>query len=310
MSFDLTRYHGIFPAAMTMFDAAGDLDERATADHWNWLIEQGAHGLVICGTSGEFIALQPDEQRRLYALAVEVAAGRVPVVAGTGHYTTRLTIEQTLAAQRLGADAAIVILPYYQKPPKAAVLDHYRRLRQAVPDLPIMLYNNPLYSGCAEITPLEIAALVDEGVIQMVKSTFESVVPVHDLAYLVGDRMRVFYGSFSSAYEGLAAGAHGWVSGVLNVAAREAVQLYQAVAVDQDLRRGFELWMRILPLVHLYTHKQLGDVNDLAIYRSILAHWGRPRTWSRLPFAPLTADQERKLIERLVASRWSLVASR
>jgi 4-hydroxy-tetrahydrodipicolinate synthase len=304
MSFDLTRFRGIFPAAMTMFDEDGNLDEPATGAHWRWLIEQGADGLVVCGTSGEFIALQPDEQRRLYALAVKVCGGRIPVVAGTGHYTTRFTIEQTLAAQALGVDAAIVILPYYQKPPKAAILDHYRHLRAAVPDLPIMLYNNPLYSGCAEITPAEIAMLLEEGVVQMVKSTFESVVPVHDLAYLVGDRMRVFYGSFASAYEALTAGAHGWISGVLNVAVREAKQLYQAVAVDKDITRGFAIWKRILPLVHLYTQRQLGDVNDLAIYRSILAQWGHARTYSRLPFAPLTPAQEQKLVERLEATGW------
>ncbi len=194
----------------------------------------------------------------------------------------------------------------HQKPPKPAVLDHYRHLRAAVPDLPIMLYNNPASSGCVEITPVEIAMLVEEGVIQMVKSTFESMVPVHDLAYLAGDpsRLRVFYGSFLSAYEGFAAGAHGWISGVLNVTVREAKQLYQAMVLDKDMATGFKLWMRILPLVHLYTHKQIGEVSDLAIYRSILAHWGRRRTYSRLPGAPLTAEQERKLIARLRATGW------
>jgi len=306
MQFDLTQFHGIFPAALTMFDADGNLDEPATAEHWQWLIDEGADGLVVCGTSGEFIALQPDELRRLFALAVKVANGRVPVVAGSGHYTTRLTIELTRAARDAGADAAIVILPYYQKPAKPAVLNHYRHLRAAVPDLPIMLYNNPGSSACAEVTPAEIAMLVEEGVVQMVKSTFESVVPVHELALFVGDpaKLRVFYGSFLAAHEGFAAGAHGWISGVLNVTVREAKQLYQAMVVDKDLTAGFKVWMRILPLVHLYTHKQLGDVNDLAIYRSILAQWGRRRTWSRLPFAPLTADQERQLAKRLEAIGW------
>ena len=90
----------------------------------------------------------------------------------------------------------------------------------------------------------------------------------------------------------------------MNVAVSEAKQLYQAVRVDKDLARGFDLWMHILPLVHLYTHKQVGEVNDLAIYRSILAHWGHRRTYSRLPFAPLTAEQERKLIAQLEATGW------
>ena len=81
-----------------------------------------------------------------------------------------------------------------------------------------MLYNNPANSACVDFTPREVAQLVDEDVLHIVKSTYESVVPVHDLNYLIGDRMAIFYGSFQAAFEAVCAGAHGWISGILNAA--------------------------------------------------------------------------------------------
>ena len=121
----------------------------------------------------------------------------------------------------------------------------------------------------------------------MVKSTYGTVEPIHDLSYLLGDRIAIFYGSFLAGFEGLCAGAHGWISGLLNVATKPAKALYQAVAIENDARRGLQIWKRILPLVHLYTHQQIGPVSDLAIYRSILTLWGREGGFSRDPFFPL-----------------------
>src|SRR3954451_10389099 len=105
MPYALDRFRGIFPAALTMFDKENRLDEAATARHWDWLIRQGVDGLVIAGTSGEFIALENEERIRLFRLAREVAAGRVPIIAGSGHYSTRLTIELSREACKCGADA-------------------------------------------------------------------------------------------------------------------------------------------------------------------------------------------------------------
>jgi len=303
MPYPLEKFRGIFPAALTMFDREGNLDEAATAAHWDWLIRQGADGLVIAGTSGEFIALEVPERIRLFRLAREVTARRVPLVYGTGHYSTRLTIEMSRQAQDLGADALIVILPYFQKPPKPAVIRHFRELRAAV-DLPIMLYNNPANSACVDLSPRDVAQLVEEDVLHMVKSTYETVVPVHDLSYLVGDRMAIFYGSFQAAFEALAAGAHGWISGILNVAPRAAKEMYRAVVLENDARKGFQVWKKILPLVHLYTHQQIGPVSDLATYRSILNLWGLQGGYCRAPFYPLTQEQNETLRGLLARSGW------
>ncbi len=302
MPYPLEKFRGIFPAALTTFDKDNNLDEDATAAHWEWLIRQGVDGLVIAGTSGEFIALENDERVRLFRLARDVVKGRVPLIYGSGHYSTKLTIELSQRAAGLGADALIVILPYYQKPSKAAVIEHFRRVRQAV-DLPIMLYNNPANSACIDLTPREIAQLVDEDVLHMVKSTYETVVPVHDLSFLLGDRMAIFYGSFQAAYEAFCAGAHGWVSGVLNVVPKAAKAMYEA-CLRNDARRGFAIWKKILPIVHLYTWQQVGPVSDLATYRSILNFWGLRGGYSRNPFFPLDGQQEAVLRKLLEESGW------
>jgi len=304
MSFALERFRGIFPAALTMFDKDNNLDEVATARHWEWLIEkQRVDGLVIAGTSGEFIAMESEERKRVFQLARDVVRGRVPTIFGSGHYSTKITIELSEEAEKCGADAVIVILPYYQKPSKAAVIEHYRRVRKAV-HLPVMLYNNPANSACVDFSPLEVARLVEEDLVHMVKSTYGTVEPVHELRYLLDDRIAIFYGSFLAGFEGLCGGAHGWISGLLNVAAGAAKELYKTVALDNDVQRGFRIWKQILPLVHLYTHQQIGPVSDLAIYRSILDIWGLEGGYSRDPFFPLDQDQVKKLRSILEQSDW------
>jgi|SRR5579875_917805 len=304
MPYALERFRGIFPAALTMFDRDNNFDEEATARHWDWLItHQGADGLIITGTSGEFIALTDEERLRVFRLAQSVIQKRVPVIFGSGHYSTKLTIKLSEEAQKCGADGLIIILPYYQKPPKPAVIEHYRRVRKAT-NVPIMLYNNPHNSACVDLNPREIAQLVDEDVLHMVKSTYGTVEPVHDLSYLVGDRMAVFYGSFLAAYEGLCAGAHGWISGILNVVTKAAKVMHKAVVTENDARKGFRIWKKILPIVHLWTYQQIGPVSDLAIYRSILNFWGLKGGYCRDPFFPLDGKQEGKLREFLERSGW------
>jgi len=302
-NFDLTPFHGIFPAGMTFFDADGNLDKRATLSHWEWLVEQGVHGLVVAGTSGEFITLTIEERIELFRLAVENFGGKTPIIAGTGHASTKLTIEMSQEAQQIGADAFIVILPYFSKPPMGSVVEHYRALRKKT-DRPIMLYNNPNNTACAALSPPQIAQLVEEDVLHMVKSTMESVVPIHDLSLFAGDEMRIFYGSFLSAFEAFAGGAHGWISGVLNVTANKAMQMYRAIVETDNLDKGRRLWNQILPIVHLYTYQKLGPAADIPIYRGMLELNGREGGYSRLPFIPLTPQQMELLRDELTLCGW------
>ena len=294
---DLPMIGGIFPATMTAFTKEGAIDAENTARHVDYLIESGAHGIVATGTSGEFIAMTEAERLRVLQIILEVVNKRVPVYAGTGHFSTQITIELTQAAEKMGADGAIIIQPYYQKPPKPAIIEHFHAVRRAT-SLPIMLYNNPAYAGCVEFTSREVAQLVEDGVITSVKSTSESVIPVQDLRYFCGDKLSIFYGSFNAPMEAFMAGAHGWVSGFLNMFTRESVQMYEACKAN-DVERAREIWTWLLPFKHLYTHQVLGPINDLAIYRAGLEMLGHPITYSRAPFNPMT-DAQRTMLKELM----------
>ena len=285
---------GIYPAVMTMFDASGAIDEAATADHIERLIGEGAHGIVVAGTSGEFIGLTDLERRRVIEIGVTAAAGRVPVIAGTGHFSTAETIRLTDFAADAGAQGAIVILPYYQRPEEREVVEHFRAVGRAT-KLPIMVYNNPTNSGAPALDATAIGALYAEGLVHAVKSTFQTVHQVHEVRGETDEGFRVFYGSFMAPLEGMAGGAHGWVSGILNVATRDAVDLWQAVTVEGDLVRARAVWSRILPLKYLYTRRLLGPASDLAIYRAILEMRGAIGGHCRAPLLDLTAAQRKTL---------------
>jgi 4-hydroxy-tetrahydrodipicolinate synthase len=284
---------GIYPAALTMFDEHGRLDEEATVAHLRSLVDQGAHGVVVAGTSGEFIALDDDERRRVIRCAVDAVGGRVPVIAGTGSASTPHTIALTREAAEMGADGAIVILPYYQKPTEREVMAHLRAVGEASP-IPVMVYNNPSNSAAPPLEAPGLAALYADGLASAVKSTFPTVHQVHEARALTDDGFRVFYGSFMAPLEGFAGGAHGWISGILNVATPDAVELWNAVQAS-DLERARAAWARILPIKLLWTRQQVGSAGDLVIYRAMLRLRGQVAGFSRKPLLELTPDQVERL---------------
>lgn len=280
---------GIFPAALTMFDAGGRVDLSATRAHAVRLVERGAHGIVSCGTTGEFIALDDDERIAVIRAAVEGVAGRVPVIAGTGAYTTEATVELTRRAADAGADGAIVILPYYMRPQKHEVVEYFRELGQRSA-LPVMLYNNPTYSSAPPLEPDEIGRLYREGALCSVKSTFPTVHQVHEVRAETDEGFRTFYGSFMAPLEGMAGGAHGWISGILNVVLEDALLLFESIQ-RSDLASARQAWARILPYKLLYTRGPLAPVGDIPLWRGVLRSRGEHGGHSRRPLLDLDEGQ-------------------
>lgn len=288
---------GIFPASLTMFTADGAVDEDGTAAHVDSLVADGAHGVVVGGTSGEFATMTDDERIRVITAAVRAVAGRVPVIAGTGAPATEHTIALTAAAARAGADAGLVILPYYLQPNRAEVLAHFRAVG-AASEIPVLLYNNPGNTGTEPLDAVDVGSLFREGVLSGVKSTFPTVHQVAEALDETGPGFRVFYGGFTAPLSGLVEGAHGWISGVLNVALPEALTLWDAVQ-KSDLETARSAAATIRQYRYLYSRRPLGAVNDLALYRQILSLRGRHGGHSRAPIRPLDANQVREL-ERLL----------
>ena len=302
----MTHLGGVWPATLTMFDASGDFDPEAQRRHVEYLISAGASGVVVAGTSGEFIALSDAERLEVIRVVVEAVAKRVPVYAGSGQYTTAGTIELSREAERIGADGLIIIPPYYQKPSKREVLDHYRAVRSDT-HVPLMLYHNPGYAGVAELTTDEIVGLFDEGVVGSVKSTVPSPSSVSDLIATQSDgdgdggRLRVFYGSFQAPLEALLAGAHGWISGFPNLLTQRCVALFAACQAG-NVADARAIWLRgLLPVRRLYRTGPFVDVSDLAIYRAGLDMIGQHGGACRLPLQPLSAAGRERLADVLAA---------
>lgn len=286
-------WSGIFPAVLTMFDENGRLDSGAMREHVSGLVEEGAHGIVACGTTGEFLALSEDERIDAIAATVAGANGRVPVVAGTGAYTTDATIRLTRRAAEVGAGGAIVILPYYMRPQRHELLRFYVDVAAESP-LPLMLYNNPTNSAATPLNPTDVAWLYREGAIHAIKSTMPTVHQVHEIRAATDEGFRTFYGSFMAPLEGLAGGAHGWVSGILNVVLRDALELFAAIS-ERDLDAAHAAWRRILPYKLLYTEAKVGTVGDIPLWRAVLDGRGLHGGHSRKPLLELTAEQRRAL---------------
>lgn len=138
----LPKFHGVSTALITPFKKDGSVDEKAFQAHVDWQVKQGVHGLVPAGTTGEATTLSTAEHYRVIDLCVEANAGRVPVIAGTGSNSTDEAIGLTQYAQKAGADAALVVVPYYNKPTQEGLYQHFKAVHDAT-DLPIILYNVP-----------------------------------------------------------------------------------------------------------------------------------------------------------------------
>ncbi|WP_051426300.1 dihydrodipicolinate synthase family protein [Jiangella gansuensis] len=296
-------FTGIWPAPLTMFDLDGRLDEEAMAAHFDWLVTAGVHGLVVNGTSAEFIALTDAERRRLLEIAITVSAGRVPVLAGTGHYSTAATIEATRHAADTGAAGALVVLPYFQRPARPEVLDHYRAIAAAAGEIPLLVYNIPANAATAAVSVPDLAMLYREGVVRGVKSTGPAIHLVNELRTTLDDGFRVLYGGATAPVEALAGGAHGWVSGLLNVIPAEAVRIWDAMGRG-DVEDARAEWARLWPYRRLLVDPPFPDASDLAIYRGLLRIWGRPAGYCRPPLRDLDADQlaELEKLARLTAA--------
>lgn len=291
------RWEGIFPAVMTAFDADGRLDAVAMGSHIGRLVDEGADGIVVGGTSGEFILLDDDERAKIIDIAVDAVAGRVPVIAGTGYASTQQTIRLGREAAERGADGAIVILPYFLRPSIPDVMEHFRAVGLHSP-IPVMIYNNPANSAAPALEAHHLRDLFDAGLATAVKSTFPTVHQVHEVREITGVDFRVFYGSFMAPLEGLAGGAHGWISGILNICTPDARAMREALLTG-DIDGARAAWRRILPIKLLYTQAPLGPMSDIAIYRGILRLRGQDMGPSRLPTRDLTDDQVRRLRELL-----------
>jgi len=237
-------FKGSFVALITPF-RNGAVDEVAFQEHVAWQLGQGTHGLVPIGTTGECPALEEDEQERLIALCVEVAKGRAPVIPGTGFNSTAHTIHATKVAKKAGADAALVVCPYYNRPTQEGLYQHFKAVHDAV-DIPIVIYNIPVRTA-VDMSVQTMARLAKlPNIIGVKDSTNDLTRPVKT-RLAIDKEFSMLSGEDGTAVAFLAQGGHGCISVTANVAPAQLSQMHEAwqkgnVATVQQINE------RLMPL--------------------------------------------------------------
>lgn len=292
------NWSGVFPAATTQFNPDLSIDFDASQQVLDALIRDGVHGLVVLGTCGENNSLEADEKRKMLKAAVEVVAGRVPIIVGVSELTTARAAAFAKDAEALGANALMALPAMVYVPTEAELEAHFRTVAQAS-GLPIMLYNNPPAYRAA-ITLGVLARLADEPTIVAVKESAPDTRRFTDLARAFGERFILMAGLDDVALEGLLLGARGWISGLTSAFPQESVAL--VAAVDRgDLEEARRIYRWFMPLLHLDAEHDL--VQSIKLAETIM---GRGTEYVRLPRLPLAGARRAQvvaMVEEAAATR-------
>lgn len=284
---------GILAAVTTPFTADGAaVDEEVLRAQVDRLVAGGIHGIVPCGTSGEFPTLTPQEYRRAIEAYVQAADGRFAVVAGVGAMSTREAIDLAQHAQHVGADAIMLVPPFYD-PLDFATLKTFLSDVAAAIELQIMYYNVPGATGI-RLDADQIAELGQIDGLDYLKDTSGDAVTLTDLIVNRGDDITAFNGWDTLTFLGLSLGAKGSVWGAASLVPEQAAALWQALAVDGDLARGRELWADLWALSDV-----LESANYVAALKAGLEILGHPAGPPRAPIQPLSAQDRERLAAAL-----------
>lgn len=250
-------FRGSIPALVTPFrDEA--FDEPRFRSFVDWQIDEGTHGLVPCGTTGESATLSADEQRRVIEVCVEQAAGRVPVVAGCGSNNTAAAIAHVKAAERVGADAALIVLPYYNRPNQEGIYAHFAAIAEASP-LPIVVYNVPSRT-VTDISVETLARVAEIPSVVAIKDASGNLGRVSAQRLACGEEFVQLSGNDDMTLGFMAMGGKGCVSVTANVAPRLCAD-FQNACLRGDWADALKLQDRLYPLhAALFTDASPGPV--------------------------------------------------
>jgi 4-hydroxy-tetrahydrodipicolinate synthase len=279
-------FSGALSALITPF-RDGEVDEKAFRDLIEWQIQAGVDGIVPCGSTGESATLSHDEHERVIEIAVAQARRRVPVIAGTGSNATAEAIRLTAHARKVGADGALMISPYYNKPTQEGIYQHYKAVAAAV-DIPIVVYNIPGRTG-SHIAPETLARLAEIKQIVAVKEASGLMDQTSDILRLCGDRLAILSGDDSLTLPIMALGGKGVIATISNVMPREIHEL-AAAGLTGDFVHAREIHYRMLPLMRAL----FVETNPIPI-KQACAFMGRCQNEVRLPLVPMTAGPAERL---------------
>jgi len=282
------RLHGCGTALVTPFRRDGSLDEPALRSLVAWQVESGIDFLVPCGTTGETPTLTREEWLRVIQITVEIAGGRVPVVAGATSNSTADAIEKTKAvAATPGVDVILTASPYYNKPTQEGQFQHFQAIAAAVRK-PLVLYNVPGRTG-ANIEPATLARLAQIPNIIGVKEASGNISQIAEVFNAVPDTFLVFSGDDAITLPVIALGGVGIISVASNEIPSEMAAMTRA-ALDNDWTKARRIHRRYLPLMQA----NFIESNPLPV-KAVLAMMGRIGEYYRLPLVPMKQETRQKL---------------
>lgn len=284
-------FNGSYTALVTPF-RDGAVDEDAFVRIVEWQIREGTHGLVPVGTTGESPTLSHDEHKRVVELTVSTAAGRVPVIAGAGSNSTAEAIEFTRHAKSVGASAALIVTPYYNKPTQEGLYQHYKAINDAV-DLPIIIYNIPGRS-VVDMSVETMSRCYELPNVVGVKDATANLARVSQQRAAMGPGFNQLSGEDATALGFMAHGGHGCISVASNVAPRLSAQ-FQEACLKGDYVTALTLQDRLMPL-----HDVMFIETNPSPVKYALSRLGMCSDEARLPLVPLKESSKQAIDAALV----------
>ncbi len=284
-------FKGSLPALVTPFKD-GKVDEKAFRAHVGWVIDEGSHGIVPVGTTGESPTLTHDEHKRVVEWAIEEARGRVPVMAGAGSNNTAEAIDFSRHAEKAGAQGLLHVTPYYNKPSQEGLYQHFKAIAQAT-SLPIFIYNIPPRS-VVEMSVETMARLAEIPNIVGVKDATMKLDRVSAQRQACGKDFIQLSGEDGTALAHMAHGGHGCISVTANVAPRLCAE-FQNACLAGNYAKALEIQDKLFPL-----HQALFVEPNPAPSKAALALLGRMSDEVRLPMVPASAATRETLKKALV----------
>ena len=282
-----TVFTGAATAIITPF-RNGQIDYEAFARLINWQVEQGIDAIVVCGTTGEASTLTDEEHREAIRFAVETVNGRVPVIAGTGSNDTAYAIELTQYACEVGADAILLVTPYYNKATQKGLIASFTAVAD-VSTKPIILYNGPSRTGC-NILPATAAALAEHPNIVAIKEASGNISQIAELASLVRGKMDIYSGNDDQIVPILSLGGKGVISVLSNLMPAETSQICHKF-LSGDVKGSADMQLELLPLVNAL----FCEVNPIPV-KAAMAAMGYGENSLRLPLTPMESAHEEMLL--------------
>lgn len=255
----------------------------------DWQIEEGIDAIVVVGTTGEGSTLDDKEHKEAIKFCVERVGGKVPVIAGTGSNDTAYAIELTRYACEVGADAMLLVTPYYNKATQKGMIETFRTIADASTK-PCILYNVPSRTGC-NLLPESVAVLAEHPNIVGIKEASGNISQIAEIAALTKGKIDIYSGNDDQIVPIMSLGGKGVISVLSNIMPKETSYMCRAF-MDGKIEESRELQLRLLPLVNAL----FSEVNPIPV-KAALTAMGFCENYLRLPLTPMDKDKEQKLIE-------------